>query len=325
MNFDNFYKGAWASFIPVLAAVVFSMLYGVSQWLVIQRDGNEAVIGRSMQVSRIVGAYDAPSLENPAISQKALPNQYEWRLKWMLYASATLLVNLFMVFICILIMLTWTPTWKYVLVLTVLCCGLGSISNIAAGMPLLDPMVDRIVANDAPPNLKGLVEAINAIGLTVAIIFSATISVLLLGKEGKFEDLKKKRAQLTLLLYFATAALILALLRGDALSKWSFAFMVTDESTWKALTNFSGTINAALGGFFTLFLASVYMPAAFILKRRAELRLTDDKVDSATLSTNLNDGGFSFSYSDSLPKLLAIVLPVLAGTLSGAIEQLTLP
>lgn len=76
--------------------------------------------------------------------------------------------------------------------------------------------------------------------------------------------------------------------------------------------DFLSGILAIEGGFYTLVLVAVYLPAAVVLQRRARV-LDALPVDEAEKEKQLQQYGLSFSFTESLPRILAILGPTLVG------------
>lgn len=69
-------------------------------------------------------------------------------------------------------------------------------------------------------------------------------------------------------LYVGTLLLIVGILRMSAVTQWSLAFIQPDATD--GAKAFYATLITVTGGFYTLILAALYLPAMFILQRRAQ-------------------------------------------------------
>jgi hypothetical protein len=136
-------------------------------------------------------------------------------------------------------------------------------------------------------------------------------------------------------LYVSTVILVVGIILERALFQWTLAFIWRDERLVKAAENFLANVLAVDGGYFTLLLAMVYLPAFVILRKRAELLLPlpEEKLTSADLLLPLPERklksaevlkkyGLDFSFTDSLPRVLAILAPLLAGPIGELFARL---
>lgn len=116
---------------------------------------------------------------------------------------------------------------------------------------------------------------------------------------------------LRIVLYFGTFLLIVGVLRMSAVTQWTLAFISPDALD--AAKSFHITLSSVAGGFNSLILAAVYLPAAYILQRRAELFANELPLPPDKQEETLKSKGFTFSFRESLPRALAILGPLLAG------------
>ncbi len=113
------------------------------------------------------------------------------------------------------------------------------------------------------------------------------------------------------ILYASTVLLVVGVLTERSIFQWGLAFISQDKAIQTAAQNLSASILAIDGGFFTLALAVVYLPAAIVLKHKAEHLVTP--LEPAEKEKVLQGYGLNFSFTESLPKLVAILAPLLAG------------
>ena len=171
---------------------------------------------------------------------------------------------------------------------------------------------------------------------TFALIF-ATCAILLPRERAAIResaDISKERAEvqrgleplagqmtdLRTMLYAGTILLIVGVLRLSAVYQWSLAFI--SQNDLEAAKVFTSSLVTDTGGFFTLIIASVYIPAAYIINRRAELLVMESDLELKEKEEILNDQKINFSFKDSLPRLLVILGPLLAGPIGELIKGL---
>jgi len=94
--------------------------------------------------------------------------------------------------------------------------------------------------------------------------------------------------------------------------QWSLAFLLRDDQAVKVAERFFSDLLSIEGAYFTLVLAVVYLPAAFILQRRADSLSELPELDTEKEKV-LKEYGLGFSVMQSLPRVLAILGPLLAG------------
>jgi hypothetical protein len=314
--------GNWAALIPLAAALIFVIFYAIGQSILItsptDSDGNP--MHGAIDVKRLLNETPRAIKEGEQRSpQEMLAKQYEARMKWMFYSGANLLLNLFLVSLCVFL-LGRSLGWGAAAAIVVGSLVLGAVFEAMAAAPLAKPLIEATVMKDGPPRIDTIMRVLNGASIAVAILIAVTISAILYEKKAKPDDaaadrlaeLAGKRRQLTFLLYCSTATLVLAVLRSGASYEWYAAFL--SPETAAALSSFLGSITAVLGGFFTLLLASVFLPAAYILQKKAEAEVVVTEKES--VSDKLTSMGFTFSYAQEFSKILAIGGPFLAGILA---------
>jgi hypothetical protein len=112
-------------------------------------------------------------------------------------------------------------------------------------------------------------------------------------------------------LYFGTVLLIVGVLRMSAVTQWTLAFIPPDATD--AAKSFYLTLSSVTGGFNSMILAAVYLPAAYILQRRAQLLAKELSLSPEEKEKIMGSKESTFSIKESLPKILAILGPLLAG------------
>jgi len=183
-------------------------------------------------------------------------------------------------------------------------------------MRIFKPLFQMTISHDLGAAFQ-LMRFASSFGFSVALLLVfASCAVLYSRDSGSSENaLKHIAAQmkhLRLILYVGTFMLVTGVLLIRSVFNWSVAFLMRDEQVIKIADKFFSDLTAIEGAYFTLILALVYLPAAFILQKRAE-----SLSDLPTLETErekvLTDYGLGFSLTQSLPRVLAILGPLLAG------------
>jgi hypothetical protein len=126
------------------------------------------------------------------------------------------------------------------------------------------------------------------------------------------ESLSRRLAQLRLLLYFGAAALVLRALEMYSLYRWPGAWLPPENA--ELVDRIAVALSTAHGAFFTAILMSLYIPAAFILRFRANW-LARHVIRGSAEERNawLAKMGLAFSPLQEVAGLLATVAPLIAG------------
>jgi hypothetical protein len=118
---------------------------------------------------------------------------------------------------------------------------------------------------------------------------------------------------LQVVLYIGAFLLILSVLRFSVVTQWSLAFISPDAI--EAAKSFYLSLSSVVATFFSLILVAAYLPAAYILLRRAQLLAGELPLPPNQQEEMLKSKGLTFSLGESLPRVLAIFGPILAGSI----------
>jgi hypothetical protein len=114
------------------------------------------------------------------------------------------------------------------------------------------------------------------------------------------------------ILYAGTFLLVTTVILKSSLFQWSLAFTSHEPQLNKVAMSFVSNLLSVEGGFYTLVLIAVYVPAAFVLQKRTAY-LNELPIDDTERAKLLSQHRMTFSFTESLPRILAILGPVLAG------------
>jgi hypothetical protein len=177
-------------------------------------------------------------------------------------------------------------------------------------------LLGRGIANDLP-QAGWLLRVVNSFGFSVCIMLYLAVGTVIFSPvrrtnpEGLLEASQKMK-YLRTILYLGTLMLIIGMLLIRAVHQWSLVFMPRSETAIKMAENFFSNLLALDGGFFTMLLAAAYLPSALIVRWQAEqiqgLPLADTEKEKELQKYHL-----TFSFTESLPKIIAILGPILAG------------
>ncbi len=126
------------------------------------------------------------------------------------------------------------------------------------------------------------------------------------------QSLSRRLGQLRLLLYFGAAALVLRALEMYSLYRWPGAWFPAESAD--LIDRIAIALSTAHGAFFTAILIGLYIPAAFILRFRANW-LARHVIRGSAEERNawLAKMGLAFSPLQEVAGLLATVAPLIAG------------
>jgi hypothetical protein len=195
----------------------------------------------------------------------------------------------------------------------------------------------EVTAKAGVSNIVHIVRWTIGVSYAAAALIALTSCVILLppprGSHTALELAGRMRLLRTLL-YFGTVLLVLVSLRFAAELRWSVDLLKAWRTSTtpdvdahiKTIENLFSVLTSTAAGLNTLLLASVYLPAALVLRRRAH-HLAEQKAEAgATLPDRdewLKKQGLSLSFSEQLPRFAAILAPLLAGPVGDLIGRLT--
>lgn len=271
-------------------------------------------------------------------SKEIVAKRYSGRFIWMFLISANVLFGAAAFGVFLMVVVRWWGVGCAAL-LGILAVGLSYFPAFKDAAPIARPLFESTIM----PGVAGMAgildvnQAVNWVAYSASIAMIFAIWAVLFkevtdkrdaksrkaGKEEqpasstpkekhltRKETLLKQMFDLKLILYVSTVLLIVGLLRLSSGFTWALAFMTDD--TAKIAEGLLANVTTVLGGFFTMLLACTYLPAVYILWRRAE---GEDMAE-------MEKKGFKFSFNESLPKILAIAAPLLTGPIAEVLKNL---
>lgn len=130
----------------------------------------------------------------------------------------------------------------------------------------------------------------------------------------KLQNLSNKKGDLETVLYIGTILLVVGVLRMSAMSSWSLTFMT--PGTVEIAKTFFAHLTTVIGGFFTLLLIVTYLPAIYILQQHGKMLLEDSAKKGIEPTETSEKTDFTFSLTESLPRIIAIAAPLLTGPIA---------
>jgi hypothetical protein len=180
-------------------------------------------------------------------------------------------------------------------------------------------------------NIEPMTKLLDGMGFVVALFLALTCSVVLFARTDSEAQLSQQQRQLRFILYAGTITLIFSTLRLSALLHWALYYLQPPpglpdaaadamsasakdaDLVYRSLDNLVTTIVTGLGAFYTLLLASVYVPAVLVLNRRAADLPVPEGQPAADRTIPLHQ---------DLLRLAAILGPLLAGPVGELLGRL---
>lgn len=128
------------------------------------------------------------------------------------------------------------------------------------------------------------------------------------------KNLAKKLEDVRIILYVASAFLIFGMLRMSATLDWSLTFLSDDVA--KITEGFLSTFTYVIGFSYTALLAAIYFPTYLLLKQKTDFFISEFNLKQEDLPENIKSKFFDISLLTSLPRITAILAPILTGFLS---------
>lgn len=342
MNLSAF-KHLAVSLTPMwaLIALVVLFIYPVNKYVQCVNGGCESI---GMNLTKVMvpddpttrsyqsGDNEDTKRKKDIVSHQRTALMYSGRLNFlflvMIYISlcvVTFFVACFLIYRCI--QMTGNKPTKFVAAIgsATLAIGVGLYLKPSLHMRILLPLIQSTVAKDLS-GTEQLIQLSNSCAFAVAFLLTFTSVMILIpiNKSSYPNSLKQIATQMKyqrVILYLGTFILIAGVLMVRSLYQWSLAFVLRDDQAIKAAEGFFSILLAAEGGYFTLVLAAVYLPAAFILRHRADslpgMPEDEEKKDEVLKKYDMN-----FSFSHSLPRVVAILGPLLAGPVGELFSRL---
>jgi hypothetical protein len=190
------------------------------------------------------------------------------------------------------------------------------------------------------PRAAGVMNLANSVGMSSALATIIACTLLLVGPrmqpasppgepagQDAADRLRHRLAPIThrlrhlrIFLYLATVLLVVGVLRMQAVMNWVLAFVTAEDA--EALAELLGTVPSVVGAFYSLVLAAVYLPTAYILRARAEKVITDAEAPPEVKAEARGTTVLSHSLDTTLPRIAALLGPLLAGPFASLLERL---
>lgn len=146
------------------------------------------------------------------------------------------------------------------------------------------------------------------------------------GTSDLLDHLKARMRGLKMLLNLGSALLVVGVLHMTAWLRWP-AVLVAEPAVAAEIEGLALAITLFWGAAFTLLIVAFYVPASFILGRRAEAAIAaaPEKAGGLEVEEWLKRHGLSIAPTQQLPQMAVMLAPLLAGPLGSALGAFSNP
>lgn len=203
------------------------------------------------------------------------------------------------------------------------------LSRPEGPLSILHPLLQGTVAADPQlgmPSIPAAMNVLNALSLGSALALAISGWLLVqpdrpqaaptplppaVELARRLDGLQATATLLRVILYVTTAALVVGVLRLSATLSWVEAFLTPGDAA--IFAGFGTTVTAMVGAHYSLTLAGLYLPAAYIIRERARGVIASAPVPEAMREKAYARPEFSVALSSVLPRIVALLGPLLAG------------
>ena len=174
------------------------------------------------------------------------------------------------------------------------------------------------------PHINTYNRLFDALGLTVGFMLAAAACAAIrrdAAEDTEGKALARRMRLLRTTLYAGAAALVVSVVRLSVMLNWGGSFLpAADTAAGKQVSTLVTGIVTALGIYYTILLAAIYLPAAMVLRSRA-LSLADVNGQPPEKQDEwLKARGLALTYTEYVPRLVAIIAPLLAAPVGSLVK-----
>jgi uncharacterized membrane protein YhdT len=125
---------------------------------------------------------------------------------------------------------------------------------------------------------------------------------------------------LRIVLYVATLLLVVGVLRMQSVMEWVLSFVKPEDAA--ILSGLTGVASSVTGAFYSLVLAAIYLPSAYILRARAEGMIAEVAAPLEVKKEIRESAVLSHSLESVVPRIAALLGPLLAGPFANLLTRL---
>jgi hypothetical protein len=266
-----------------------------------------------------------------AISLDAKARLWPGRFLWVFATGVGLLANLFAIGVALYTI--WQLRADRVLRYMLAALPLILCAVFIPIRPMMSQMFELLecTAQADLPFVTRATHAANVFGLAATVCVATASCVVIRAPRGRHQGVSELYAltgRLRALLYAGTCALVIYVLRVSIQANWALAYLPPSPPENKAdapavlMASLTSAFTSAQAASSTLLLAAIYIPAFIILRSRA-VSLADPHMTPKAREDWLKENGLSVSFTEHLPKVAAILGPLIVGPLGELLGRLT--
>ena len=246
--------------------------------------------------------------------------RYSGRITWVLLGEIYLFICIAALAVAAVITFQLFPKRPFIsafiVIILSLIVGLFLFSKPELHMAVFEIIFKKTIAHDVP-SIELITNFLNSLGNAAAFSLLLTSCATLLASyinsysEG-LDQLANRMKKLQIVLYTGTVLLVATMLLKNSIFQWALAYLSQEEQFTEIARDFVSSLLSMDGIFYTLVLAAAYLPAAFVLHRRARI-LADFPSEEIEKEKKLQEHGMTISFTESLPRILAILGSILVG------------
>ncbi len=193
----------------------------------------------------------------------------------------------------------------------------------------------RYLAGDDLAAVAALVQGLNILGV-VAPAFALMAGCATLSRgladtgtgqaKSDLTRLQSRMRRLKRLLNLGSAVLVIGILHMIVWIRWPAA-LVSDHAVAQEILGLSTALGVYWGATYTLLIVAFYVPASFVISRRAERAIARCPEQAGGLDARawMKSVGLSVTPTQQLPQIAAMMAPLLAGPVGGLLNNLVDP
>lgn len=217
----------------------------------------------------------------------------------------------------------------------VICLAIALVANVSLVISIFfnndtgspGPQLLRSTVGQVLSTIFIYIRGFDALSLTsVFSLCCAACAVLWNPEPNKPRDPGELRRRFRLLrsvLFTSAAMLVIGVLRLSTTLNWGASFIPSDGEVGKFIGPLVSGIVSSLGAFYTLLIAGMYFPAVLLLGARANELAEAAAAKGEAPDTFLTQNGLTLSVSGWLPRIVAILAPLMAGPFLDILKTLT--
>jgi len=216
-----------------------------------------------------------------------------------------------------------TPRWQPILIIMFVALDVALLMSFWTTKDISSPAQQLLQATvgQTLPHINKYFRLFDAISLTATLSLAFAASAILVQRDPKpeKENLRRRQMLLRYVLYIGAALLAIAVLQLSARLSWGASYLSTSSNMAPSINTLVTGIVNSMGSFYALVMAAVYIPAALILQSRVKELAAQEAPDDP--NTWLTNNGFTLSFTQYLPRIIALLGPMLAGPLGTLLIQ----